>query len=50
MAEQIGKDYYKAILLAVENKITNGVSADLFGVGKTCTRGQIAAFLYNFMK
>ena len=44
------KYYYKAILWAVENEITNGVSADKFGVGKTCTRGQIVTFLYKFME
>ena len=43
------KYYYKAILWAVENEITNGVSADKFGVGQTCTRGQIVTFLYKFM-
>ena len=44
-----GRFYYKAVLWAVENKITNGVSANQFGVGKSCTRGQIVTFLYNFM-
>ena len=45
-----GKFYYKAVLWAVENEITNGVNADKFGVGKTCTRGQIVTFLYKFME
>ncbi len=42
-----GKYYYKAVLWAVENKITGGTSADKFGVGKPCTRGQIVTFLYK---
>ena len=41
-----GKWYYKAVLWAVENGITSGMSADTFGVGKTCTRAQIVTFLY----
>ena len=45
-----GKFYYKAVLWALENEVTNGVSANQFGVGKTCTRGQIVTFLYNFME
>ncbi len=36
-----------AVLWAVENKITGGTSADKFGVGKPCTRGQIVTFLYK---
>lgn len=39
--------YYKAVLWAVENGITNGVSADLFGPDQTCNRGQIVTFLYR---
>ncbi len=45
-----GKYYYKAVMWAVENKITSGVSADKFGVGQTCTRGQIVTFLYKYME
>ena len=41
-----GKYYYKAVLWAVENGVTGGVSSTLFGVGRTCTRGQIVTFLY----
>ena len=44
-----GKYYYKAILWAVENKITSGVSENQFGVGQSCTRGQIVTFLYKAM-
>ena len=39
------KYYYKAVLWAVENGVTSGMSATSFGVGKTCTRGQIVVFL-----
>ena len=44
-----GQYYYKAVLWAVENHVTGGVSADKFGVGKTCTREQIVTFLYKIM-
>ncbi len=44
-----GKYYYKAVLWAVENKVTGGISDLLFGVGKTCTRAQIVTFLYKAM-
>lgn len=44
-----GKYYYKAVLWAVENGITEGYAGyDLFGTGDTCTRGQIATFLYRY--
>ena len=42
-----GKYYFKAVMWAVENNITGGVSAKKFGVGKTCTRAQIVTFLYE---
>ncbi|MBQ5467292.1 MAG: leucine-rich repeat domain-containing protein [Oscillospiraceae bacterium] len=44
---QPGKYYFKPVLWAVENKITGGVTATLFGVGRTCTRAQIVTFLYK---
>ena len=40
------KYYYTAILWAVEEGITSGTTATTFGVGETCTRGQIVTFLY----
>ncbi|MBQ7161128.1 MAG: S-layer homology domain-containing protein, partial [Clostridia bacterium] len=40
-----GKYYYNAVLWAVENGITSGMGGGLFGVGQTCTRGQIVTFL-----
>ncbi len=40
------KYYYKAVLWAMENKVTGGSSATQFGVGKSCTRAQVVTFLY----
>ena len=42
-----GKFYYKAVLWAVENGVTNGTSDTTFSPNKTCTRGQVVTFLYN---
>ena len=39
--------YYKAVLWAVENGITSGVTATAFAPGNPCTRGQIATFLWR---
>ncbi len=39
--------YYSAVLWAVENNVTNGLSATTFGPARTCTRGQIVTFLYR---
>ncbi len=39
--------YYKAVLWAVENGITKGVSADAFAPNETCTRGQGVTFIYR---
>ena len=39
--------YYKAVLWAVENKITTGTLATTFSPKDTCTRGQIVTFLYR---
>ncbi|MBR6825233.1 MAG: S-layer homology domain-containing protein [Oscillospiraceae bacterium] len=39
--------YYKAVLWAVEQGITNGLNATTFGPDKTCTRGQVATFLWR---
>ena len=41
--------YYKAVLWAVKNNVTSGVSASSFGPSRTCTRGQIVTFLYRAM-
>ena len=40
------KYYYNAVLWAVENGITAGISATSFGPGVSCTRAQIVTFLY----
>lgn len=45
-----GSWYLKAVLWAVENKITNGISATTFGPDAACTRGQIVTFLYRQYK
>ena len=37
--------FYKAVLWAVENKITMGMSATTFGPNAICNRGQVATFL-----
>lgn len=42
--------YFKALLWAIENGITNGTSATTFSPDTTCTRGQMAAFLYRNAK
>ena len=42
--------YYKAVLWAVENGITSGVSATSFAPNDNCTRGQIVSFLYRCLK
>lgn len=42
-----GDYYYKAVLWAVENNITNGLTATTFGPGKFCTRAQAVTFLWN---
>ncbi|MBO5518138.1 MAG: S-layer homology domain-containing protein [Firmicutes bacterium] len=46
--KDVPEDYYtKAVLWAVENGITAGISADEFGPGRTVTRGQAMTFLYG---
>lgn len=42
--------YYEALLWAVENGITNGTSATTFSPNASCTRGQMATFLYRDAK
>ena len=39
--------YYKAVLWAVENKITTGTSKTTFSPNATVTRGQFVTFLYR---
>ena len=42
--------YYKAVLWAVENGITNGLDASHFGPFELCDRSQVVTFLYRTMK
>ena len=39
--------FYKSVLWAVENGITNGVDATHFGPGSSCNRAQVVTFLYR---
>lgn len=42
--------YYKAVLWAVENKITNGTSDTAFSPNAIVNRGQVVTFLYRYEK
>ena len=42
-----GDFFYKAVLWAVENNITNGVDATHFGPTSNCNRAQVVTFLYR---
>lgn len=39
--------FYKAVLWAVENEVTNGVAADYFAPNADCTRGQVVTFQWR---
>ncbi len=39
--------YYKAVLWAVSNDITNGISATTFEPNRICTRAQVVTFLHR---
>ena len=43
-----GDFYYDAVLWAVEQGITNGLSATTFGPDVICNRGQVATFLHRY--
>jgi hypothetical protein len=43
------KVYFKAMLWAVEEGITNGTTATTFAPNDPCTRGQIVTFLYRYL-
>ena len=45
-----GAFYYDAVLWAVKEEITKGVTPTAFGPAQTCTRGQIVTFLYRDLK
>ena len=40
--------YYKPVLWAYGNEITNGVTKTLFGPGRACTRAQVLTFLWRY--
>ncbi len=42
-----GKYYYDAVLWAVENGVTAGLTESAFGPGNVCQRGQVVSFLYR---
>ena len=42
-----GSYYEKAVLWAVENKITNGTGTTTFSPDENCTRAQIVTFLWR---
>ncbi len=42
-----GDYFYEAVLWAVENEITNGMSKTKFSPNSTATRGQVMTFLYR---
>ena len=42
-----GDYYYEAVLWAVENGITDGISDNQFGPNQGCTRGQVVTFLWR---
>ena len=42
--------YAQAVAWAKEHGITDGIGGGLFGSANNCTRAQIAAFLYRYMK
>lgn len=42
-----GADYAQAVAWAVANGVTNGTGPSTFSPASTCTRGQIATFLYR---
>lgn len=44
---QEGKYYYKAVLWAVENQITSGLTSTTFGPDDVCTRAQVVTFLHR---
>ena len=44
-----GDFFYEAVLWAVENGITNGISATQFGPLVECNRAQVVTFLYRAM-
>ncbi|MGI6057540.1 MAG: leucine-rich repeat protein [Bilifractor sp.] len=48
--KDVGKNawYYKAVLWAFENQVTNGTTSSTFSPDDLCTRAQIVTFLWNY--
>ncbi len=48
--KDVGKNawYYKAVLWAFENQVTNGTTSSTFSPDDPCTRAQIVTFLWNY--
>ena len=44
---QLGKFYFEPVLWAVENEITNGISATKFAPDNNCNRAQVVTFLHR---
>ena len=44
-----GAFYYEAVLWALENNVTKGVSPERFAPDQTCTRAQTVTFLYRLL-
>ena len=44
---QVGKFYFEPVLWAVENEITNGISATKFAPDNNCNRAQVVTFLHR---
>ena len=42
-----GDFFYKPVLWAIENDITNGIDATHFGPTSPCNRAQVVTFLYR---
>ena len=42
-----GSWYDEAVRWALENGITNGISSDAFGSGRSCIRAQVVTFLFR---
>ena len=41
--------YYDSMLWALENGITNGITATTFEPDQACSRGQIVTFLHRYL-
>lgn len=44
---KFGAYYYNAVMWALENEITSGLTEDMFGTAEECTRAQVVTFLWR---